>query len=171
MQKGFFLFIFWQRGGGGICFKAIIMYCWTRLHGNQVVRLPIKHPAGKQQMNSQTGEERDSSGLFIAQPWIVGGPIPPWCMAPVSTPGGGSLCKKVAAGPCHGNLRSERVTTSAHLQLLLLWKKPLLFFLLPFCPRLRNVAGRAQRWAVASLCGSDFWAEEVGILKKCPKGS
>lgn len=135
---------------------VIIVYCRTRLRGNQVVRLPIKHPAGKRQMNRQTGEERDSSGLFIAQPWIVGGPIPLWCMAPVSTPGA-RLCAKSCCGSqswqpqewaCH-NIGPPRTSPAAE-------KAVWFFVLLFFCAHLRNVAGRTQRWVVAMVCQSNF---------------
>lgn len=74
----------------------------------------------------------------------------PWLGGGVGGRGVGSL-QRVAAGPCHGNLRSWRVTTSAHLQLCCCGKS--------CCPpNPPTPAEGAQKWALASLFGG-----EIGI--------
>lgn len=118
---------------GCLCFKVIIVYFWTRLNRNRVLRIQLN---ARQQtavrMNIQTDEKPDSSGLFIAQPCIRGGPIPPWCMAPVSTPGGKSVQKllQVLVMATSGVNMSQHRTTSNFL--CAAEEARFLFFLPPF---------------------------------------
>lgn len=103
---------------GCLCFKVMIVYFWTRLNRNRVLRIQLnaRHQTAVR-MNIQTDEKPDSSGLFIAQTCIRGGPIPPWCMAPVSTPGGKSVQKllQVLVMANSGVNMSQHRTTSNFL--------------------------------------------------------